>query len=453
MSSRGAAITQALLVVAAGVVGALAAAHLTDLAPYRYGGRAVLEGLPLYDAHDPVSGLPFTYPPFGAVVMVPLALMPVHLAAAVLTSASTAALAAVVVISLSVRRRRLAAWSVPVLVIGALALEPVWQNLRFGQINVLLMLAVLVDLTRPGRKYSGVLIGVAAGIKLTPLVFVVLLVLVGRRSAAARAVMAFGVTVALGFAVMPGQAPTYWSDRLLDGSRVGPPALAHNQSVYGALTRLLDGPPPTYLWLALAAPIAAAVLAVATAWWRRGDPMLAAGLGAVAMLLASPVSWSHHWVWCVPIALGVARQSRVAALAWTAVFVARPILWPPWGEGRETHWNALDHLVGNAYLLSALALAVWAAVRLARGPTVGDVSDADIQGRIKSLIEQEHELRQRLGAGEISSEVEHADLTRIEVELDQCWDLLRQRRARREFGQDPDEAAVRDAGTVENYRG
>jgi hypothetical protein len=79
--------------------------------------------------------------------------------------------------------------------------------------------------------------------------------------------------------------------------------------------------------------------------------------------------------------------------------------------------------------------------------------DDDIQARIKRLMEQEHDLRQRRGAGEMTSEVEHSELARIEVELDQCWDLLRQRRARREFGQDPDEATVRDGGTVENYSG
>ncbi len=90
---------------------------------------------------------------------------------------------------------------------------------------------------------------------------------------------------------------------------------------------------------------------------------------------------------------------------------------------------------------------------LVAGPIVGVVSDDDIQARIKGLIEQERDLRQQLGAGEITHEVEHSDLARIEVELDQCWDLLRQRRARREFGQDPGETAVRDAGTVENYRG
>ena len=81
------------------------------------------------------------------------------------------------------------------------------------------------------------------------------------------------------------------------------------------------------------------------------------------------------------------------------------------------------------------------------------MSDQDIQARIKGLIEQEHSLRQRFSDGEISGEEEHADLKKIEVELDQCWDLLRQRRARREFGQDPDEAGVRDPGTVEHYLG
>jgi len=79
--------------------------------------------------------------------------------------------------------------------------------------------------------------------------------------------------------------------------------------------------------------------------------------------------------------------------------------------------------------------------------------DSDIRTRIGSLIDEEHRLREALQAGEITADDEHERLKGLEVELDQCWDLLRQRRARREFGQDPDEAAVRDAGTVENYRG
>jgi hypothetical protein len=79
--------------------------------------------------------------------------------------------------------------------------------------------------------------------------------------------------------------------------------------------------------------------------------------------------------------------------------------------------------------------------------------DVSIQSRIKSLIDEEHALRESLGKGEITVDDEHARLGSIEVELDQCWDLLRQRRARREFGQDPEEAQVRSERTVEGYLG
>ena len=84
------------------------------------------------------------------------------------------------------------------------------------------------------------------------------------------------------------------------------------------------------------------------------------------MLVASPVSWSHHWVWAVPVALVLGARSRWAAAAWTAVFVARPIVWPPWSERREYAWSPLDHVVGNAYVLAALGLSAWAAVALGR---------------------------------------------------------------------------------------
>jgi alpha-1,2-mannosyltransferase len=255
-------------------------------------------------------------------------------------------------------------WLVALLTLAALALEPVWQNLAFGQVNTLLMLAVLVDLLGRERRWSGVLVGIAAGLKLTPLVFVVLLFLVGRRTAAGRAAAAFVATVAVGFAVMPGASTTYWTERLVDASRVGPPALAHNQSVYGALSRLLDGRPPTWLWLAVAVPLAVAMLLLAARWWRAGDPVLGTCLGAMAMLVASPISWSHHWVWAVPVTLVLWERSRWACVAWAGVFVARPIVWPAYGRNREYDWGLLDHLAGNAYLLAAVALAVWGAVRL-----------------------------------------------------------------------------------------
>jgi alpha-1,2-mannosyltransferase len=338
----------------------------TDLLVYQYGGRAALHGGSLYGFDDPVTGLPFTYPPFAAVVMTPLAVLPTWLAAGLWTGASVAALAAVIVVVRRALGRLSPGWLVAFLTGGALALEPVWQNLTFGQVNLFLMLAVLLDLMRPERRWSGILVGIAAGVKLTPLVFVVLLLLIGRRPAAGRATLAFAGTVVLGFVAMPGSAAAYWSSQLLDPSRVGPPALAHNQSVYGALTRLHDGAPPTALWLAVAGLLSSAVLVFGAGWWRRGDRVLGTCLGALAMLIASPVSWSHHWVWAVPIALAVWERQRLVAVAWTAVFVARPIVWPAYGQGREYGWGPWEHLAGNAYLLAALGLSAWAAVALIR---------------------------------------------------------------------------------------
>lgn len=372
---RGPASLAILALVVAGSIAGAVSGELKDLLVYQHAGRAVLDGLSPYARDDPVHGLPFTYPPFAAVLMVPLAPLPAWLASAVWTGVSVGALGASVALVRRALGRATPAWLVLLVSVAALALEPVWQNVTFGQVNLILMLAVLVDLLRPERRLSGIALGIAAAVKLTPLVFIVLLVLAGQRAAAARAALAFGCTVAVGFAVMPGPAAAYWSERLLDPSRVGPPALAHNQSVYGALTRLLDSSSPPLLWVVVAGPLALATVLVAALWWRRGDRVLGACLGAVAMLLASPVAWSHHWVWAVPVTLVLWERSRWAAVAWTAVFVTRPILWPPWGAGRELEWGPVEHVVGNAYLLAALALAAWALWSIWARPPVPRLSD------------------------------------------------------------------------------
>ncbi|NUP03766.1 MAG: DUF2630 family protein [Nonomuraea sp.] len=78
--------------------------------------------------------------------------------------------------------------------------------------------------------------------------------------------------------------------------------------------------------------------------------------------------------------------------------------------------------------------------------------DDEILTRISALVTEEHELRGKLTTGEVTSDAENARIKELEVALDQCWDLLRQRRARRGAGEDPDAAAVRPAGEVENYR-
>jgi len=97
-----------------------------------------------------------------------------------------------------------------------------------------------------------------------------------------------------------------------------------------------------------------------------GATVAALLVNAAAILLVSPVSWSHHWVWAVPIALALSERSRVATGLWVAVFVARPILWPPWGQQREYDWTWYDRLDGNAYVLAALIPTAWLAARFGR---------------------------------------------------------------------------------------
>ena len=80
------------------------------------------------------------------------------------------------------------------------------------------------------------------------------------------------------------------------------------------------------------------------------------------------------------------------------------------------------------------------------------MDDASLLDQINALVHEEHTLRQQAQAGTIEGDEEQARLRELEVQLDQCWDLLRQRRARREFGEDPEAAHVRPAGEVEGYR-
>ncbi|WP_109510212.1 glycosyltransferase 87 family protein [Nocardioides speluncae] len=329
--------------------------HFKDLSVYRFGGQTLLNGLPLYEGADPATVLPFTYPPFAALLFVPLTVLPWPVLVAVWSAASFAAL--VLVCRLYGVPGR---WLPVGVAVAALALEPVWSTLTLGQVNLFLLLLVSADLLRGAdRRWGGVLIGVAAGIKLTPLIFIFFLLLVGRRDMAGRAVGALAGTVAVGFVVLPRDAVEFWTHAVLDPGRVGGVPFARNQSVLALLTRLLGEEPSKPVWLLVAGPLALGVLLLARRAWLRDDRPLAVVLVGLAMLLASPISWSHHWVWVVPALVVLARSgwSRrwVAGGLVAAVFASCCILWPPSKDDRELAWNPLEQLAGNAYLWVALA--------------------------------------------------------------------------------------------------
>lgn len=334
-----------------------------DLDVYRIGGRVWLTGGHLYGALPaaaPGIRLPFTYPPFAAIAGSPLSLIPAPAAAMIVTFGTMALLAAVLRIFL-----RPLGWPLAGVLPLALVLEPVRSTISYGQVNVLLMTLVAADcLSRAPQWPRGSLTGVAAAVKLTPLAFVLFFLL--RRDYRAAGVMTatFAACTGLGFALAPADSGRYWTSVLFDTGRIGDPLYAGNQSIFGVLARagLRQGTPAaTSVWLALSV----AAVTIACLGMRRAlaadDAHLALALNALAALLVSPISWSHHWVWAGPAILALAaagrrghlRAARAAAAAGLVLFVACPQWWLPHGGNRELHWALWEQAAGDMYVAFA----------------------------------------------------------------------------------------------------
>jgi len=213
-----------------------------------------MSGSPLYDS-DIFWVLKFTYPPFAAVVFTPLAILGPH-QACVYRSQSGFPWVGDLVILLAphFRGRRSVAMSAVGLTGLLFWLEPVRSTIAIGQINLLLMLLVLWDLTRRrGARWQGVGVGLATGIKLVPGIFVVYLLLTGRSRAAAVAGSVAVASVGVGFLVAPANSTNYWQGKFLVTSRIGELAETGNQSLSGLLARLaVPAPHSTIAWLLLA---------------------------------------------------------------------------------------------------------------------------------------------------------------------------------------------------------
>jgi len=403
-------------------------AAMRDLVVYRDGGLIVRHVSPAYDPHraSPLydwtghGGVQFTYPPFAAVIFAVASVLPWTAMRWAMTLSSLAALGLslwIVFGALGYRDRpavRLGA----TLGVSALALatEPVQQTLALGQVNLLLMLLVVADLLTGGalvpggrtRWWHGFGIGIAAGVKLTPLIFIPYLLLIRRYRQAATAAVVFAATAAVGYAVLPRDSGTYWANGLfLKANRIVFLGTRGNQSLRGVLTRLAGSVSAgTVPWIVAAVLVAIAGLVAAALLYRARQPVPAMLACALTGLLVSPLSWDHHWVWVAPgIALlahlGAAAASRLVRAAWWAaaaglflVFACWPQFWnlsqaglTPAGLGwyapgsyfatgskpwyHEFHWHGLQLLAGNSAVLAGLAclaaLVVAAVLQLARG--------------------------------------------------------------------------------------
>lgn len=360
-----------------------------DLDVYRLGAQAWLDGAPLYGPGFPVTdlgeALPFVYPPVAAVLFTPLTWASMPVVACLLTVASALVVPAVVAAVLRALGVRVRGWWLAAATPLVLLTDPVRLVLWLGQINIVLVGLVVAGLLGRGPgwdRWRGVPVGIAAAVKLTPLVFVVWFLLAGHRRAAAVAAGTFAGLTAAGAVLAPADTLAYWGSKVTGlGTGAGSVldlAYTDNQSLRGVIARwgLADGT-ASWVWLPVAAAVGAVALVLARRCLRAGEPLLGVGVLAVAGLLASPISWSHHWVWAMPV---------LPVLAEFAVRRGRPDVWcvlgvgalsfalgPHWllphDDGRELAWGGVEQLVGAHLPLWGLAvLAVVARVPVGGRP-------------------------------------------------------------------------------------
>lgn len=353
------------------------AAHVSmiDLLVYRAEGATVRADGDLYALRATAAQLPATYPPFAALLFTPLTLLDTGSLRTLATAGNLALLVVFVRLSLRIvgHTRVETAWWASAVVVWC---EPVWTTLRYGQVNLLLAVLVLWDLSRrPGDRWAGVGIGLAAAVKLTPALFAVFLLATGvvayRRHRkgpwlrhARVAAGSFVWATLLAAAVLPYDSWRFWTDVVFRTDRAGHAEETANQALRGVLARLLHTPDPGALWTAVAALVTAVGLAVAVRAELRGERAWAVVCCAVTALLVSPVSWSHHWVWCVPLVLLLAARARRAAAAGTLlVFCSYALWWVPHAPGRpELHQNPIEFALSGLYAATGcLVLALAAA--------------------------------------------------------------------------------------------
>jgi len=369
---------------------------MVDLEVYLQAARTLLAGGDFYELP---GRLQFLYPPLAAVLSVPLALLPTVIVQVGWTVAGVLALLAVL------HRVGLHGWVLSLAGTASLFVEPVRQTLGFGQLGIFLVALVVLDLVPGPRVLSrrvlpeGFWTALAACVKLTPALFVVYLLLVRRTRAFVVAAVS-GVALTLAAAVVaPRQSYEFWT-RLAHGNTGLGGSIIYftNQSVLADVVRAFGlGAGVALLGLALSALIAALGVWAAVLWHQRGDVALAVMLGGIATLLASPVSWLHHFVWVVPLAVVLVRDLLpigeparlprwfgVLGLLFAGWVAVEPFQNLPNSGDVELTWTAGQNLLASGTLLLGLAFLVSAVVVALRrapltsswsAPTVGRPTD------------------------------------------------------------------------------
>ena len=351
-------------------LGATPSQRLVDLDVYRDAGRSVLDGRAIYTflGHPP-QRLPFTYPPFAALLAVPLAAVPFTVAGWIWTIGEVATTAAIAAVVFGALLRRLGRWWPLALGILAGALQqmlPLRDEIKFGQVDELLVLMCALDcLLLLRRRGGGALIGLACAIKLTPGVFIVYLALTGRRRAAAVATTVFVAASLLAAGVLPHDSKVFWTDALWHSERLRANDGTSNQSLRGMWLRAVhDGHLSTVLWVMSAAVVAIVGFRRAALAARRGEELTGVALTGLLALLLSPVSWIHHFAWLtlvLAVIVGDGRDRRrvfAAAVVFAFYVVKVPWIGAHWAHHAGGAAGAVARVVEDGYGLGALVLLV-----------------------------------------------------------------------------------------------
>jgi alpha-1,2-mannosyltransferase len=346
-----------------------------DLQVYVYAVRDMLAGKDIFLTSTPGWHLFFIYPPVSAVLMIPLAFGPYLFWQLAWTIAGVGATQSVLRRCGVPRGWRLA-------LVGSVALvavEPIRTTLGYGQVNTFLMALVVADLLPrwPGapqhrRPLQGVLVGLAASVKLTPALFGVFAFLAGRRRVAVVSGLSFFALTAVGYLFLPRNTVEYFGG--LSGGDTRTPAspfYVGNQNLLGVFYRLVDTSRTTTLvGLGVAGVVALLGTVVAVRWWRDGQRVFAVALVGLCTNLASPLSWTHHYVWILPMGVALLTQAlprwvRVLGGTWVVwVCLCPPLALLPYGNRVELTYTPLQELVANLGPVLGVALVLALTVRL-----------------------------------------------------------------------------------------
>ncbi|MEU0874231.1 mannosyltransferase [Nocardia brasiliensis] len=349
--------------------------NVVDLHVYVDGSAALLTDR-LYDftyaEKTPDFPLPFTYPPFAALVFFPLHFLPFGVVSVGWLLATVAALYGVVriAIELILGADRAREWQTGVVGWTAVGvwMEPVRTTIDYGQVNVFLVLGAMLAVRSSRWWISGGLVGIVAGIKLTPAISGLYFVARRRWATVVCSALVFGATVGLSFLIAPHEARRYFGTLLGDADRIGPVGSVWNQSLRGAMSRILGYDVQSGPWW-LAGVLIVAVLALLA--WRALAPDDRMGTLVLVQffgLLVSPISWSHHWVWLVPTVLwllyGPLREVRGAKLI-AGYWLVTTLIGVPWVLSffQDSIWTiprpAVLAWLGTVNVFGALVLFVW----------------------------------------------------------------------------------------------